>query len=58
MIDLNKLFQIINKRTLTQIEVAKKMKIGVRHVKRLTAQKKLHAYKLKSNTLYSRKDIK
>lgn len=54
--NLKKLFQIINEETLTQMEVAKKMNIGVRHVKRLTAQKKLHAYKLKSNVLYGKSE--
>jgi len=47
----------INKETLTQLEVAKKKKIGVRHVKRLTAQGKLNPITFKSTVLYIKKEL-
>ena len=58
MIDLKELFNIINKETLTQKEVSKKIKRSVRTVKQMTHDGILHAYKLKSDTLYGRKEIK
>lgn len=57
-ISLRDLCKIINKETLTQLEVAKKKKIGVRHVKRLTAQGKLNPITFKSTVLYIRGEIK
>jgi hypothetical protein len=55
--NLKKLFQIINEETLTQMEVAKKQGISVRWVKEKTKTGKLHAYKLKSDTLYDKNEI-
>ena len=58
MIDLKQLIDIINKETLTQMQVAKKIKRNVRTVKRLTKSGKLKVYRVKSTTLYDKHDLK
>ena len=57
MIDLKQLIDIINKETLTQMQVAKKIKRNVRTVKRLTKSGKLKALRVKSTTLYNKHDL-
>ena len=57
MIDLKQLIDIINKETLTQMQVAKKIKRNVRTVKRLTKSGKLKVYRVKSTTLYNKHDL-
>ena len=57
MIDLKQLIDIINKETLTQMQVAKKIKRNVRTVKRLTKSGKLKVYRVKSTTLYNKHEI-
>lgn len=56
-ISLKELFEIINKETLTQKQVAKKIKRSVRTVKKMTADGKLKPYRLKSDTLYDKYEI-
>ena len=57
MIDLKQLIDIINKETLTQMQVAKKIKRNVRTVKRLTKSGKLKVYRVKSTALYNKHEI-
>jgi hypothetical protein len=56
--NLKKLFQTINEKTLTQMEVAKKQGISVRWVKEKTRNGKLKVYKVKSTRLYDKNEIK
>ena len=56
-ISLHDLCKIINEETLTQREVAKKIKRSVRTVKKQTADGKLKPLRFKSDTLYVKKDL-
>lgn len=56
-ISIHDLCKIINKETLTQMELADKKKVGVRHIKRLTAQGKLNPLRFKSSVLYVKKEV-
>lgn len=56
-ISLHDLCKIINEETLTQREVAKKIKRSVRTVKKQTADGKLNPLRFKSDTLYVKKEL-
>ena len=56
-ISLHDLCKIINEETLTQREVAKKIKRSVRTVKKQTADGKLNPLRFKSDTLYPKREI-
>lgn len=56
-INLKQLCDIINQETLTQKEVAKKIKRSVRTVKKMTADGKLAPLRFKSDTLYDKAEI-
>ena len=52
-----KIVNFINEETLTQREVAKKIKRSVRTVKKQTADGKLNPLRFKSDTLYPKREL-